>query len=219
MKKRPEWELLTDIDIDPEFGHFTKVARTRALKALMYAGKLDRVDCFLHAWRDSKAVMTESSNRANPMADDYIAYYLVCCYPRGYSNPYEGDKVFAYIAALYHTLQKRNPALVAKYMRHVDQPMKMFQVAYALNNETGGLKYMSEVYYGFRSVFDVMHALLDKYGFYPLVLNVYCETLPDDIADTLRYLYGSKRECYSAKEWYENYDKAKKYLESQTKQQ
>lgn len=215
MKKRPEWELLTDIDLDPEFGHFTKVAKTRALKALMYAGKLDNVGSFLLAWHDSTVAVEHYADHT----DNGIAYHLVCCYPRGVGNPYSGDTVFAYVEALYHTLQKRDPALVAKYMRHVDQPMKMFQVAYALNNETGGLKYMSEVYYGFRSVFDVMHALLDKYGFYPLVLNVYCETLPDDIADTLRYLYGSKRECYSAKEWYENYDEAKKYLESQTKKQ
>ena len=219
MKKRPEWTWLKDVAIDPEFGHFTKVARTRALKALMYAGKLDDVGNFLQAWRESKTAVAQYSSRINPVTDIRIADHLVCCYPRGYHNPYAGEKVFAYVEALYHTLRKRDPALVAKYMRHIDQPMKMFQVAYALNNETGGLKYMSEVYYGFRSVFDVMHALLDKYGFYPLVLNVYCETLPDDIADTLRYLYGSGHSSYSAKEWYENYDEAKKYLESQAKQQ
>ena len=219
MKKRPEWTWLKDVAIDPEFGHFTKVARTRALKALMYAGKLDDVGNFLQAWRESKTAVAQYSSRINPVTDIRIADHLVCCYPRGYHNPYAGEKVFAYVEALYHTLRKRDPALVAKYMRHIDQPMKMFQVAYGINDETGGLKYMSEVYYGFTSVFEVMHALNDKYGYYPLVLNIYCETLPDDIADTLRYLYGSKRECYSAKEWYENYDEAKKYLESQTKKQ
>lgn len=219
MEKRPEWTWLKDVAIDPEFGHFTKVARTRALKALMYAGRLDDVGCFLQAWRESKTAVAQYSSRINPVTDIRIADHLVCCYPRGYHNPYAGEKVFAYVEALYHTLRKRDPALVAKYMRHVDQPMKMFQVAYGLNDEAGGLKYMSEVYYGFTSVFEVMHALSDKYGYYPLVLNIYCETLPDDIADTLRYLYGSGHSSYSAKEWYENYDEAKKYLESQTKKQ
>lgn len=219
MKKRPEWTWLKDVAIDPEFGHFTKVARTRALKALMYAGKLDDVGNFLQAWRESKKAVAQYSSRINPVTDIRIADHLVCCYPRGYHNPYAGEKVFAYVEALYHTLRKRDPALVAKYMRHIDQPMKMFQVAYGINDETGGLKYMSEVYYGFTSVFEVMHALNDKYGYYPLVLNIYCETLPDDIADTLRYLYGSGHSSYSAKEWYENYDEAKKYLESQAKQQ
>lgn len=219
MEKRPEWTWLKDVAIDPEFGHFTKVARTRALKALTYAGRLDDVGCFLQAWRESKTAVAQYSSRINPVTDIRIADHLVCCYPRGYHNPYAGEKVFAYVEALYHTLRKRDPALVAKYMRHVDQPMKMFQVAYGLNDEAGGLKYMSEVYYGFTSVFEVMHALNDKYGYYPLVLNIYCETLPDDIADTLRYLYGSGHSSYSAKEWYENYDEAKKYLESQAKQQ
>lgn len=219
MEKRPEWTWLKDVAIDPEFGHFTKVARTRALKALMYAGRLDDVGCFLQAWRESKTAVAQYSSRINPVTDIRIADHLVCCYPRGYHNPYAGEKVFAYVEALYHTLRKRDPALVAKYMRYIDKPMKMFQVAYGINDETGGLKYMSEVYYGFTSVFEVMHALNDKYGYYPLVLNIYCETLPDDIADTLRYLYGSGHSSYSAKEWYENYDEAKKYLESQTKKQ
>lgn len=219
MEKRLEWEWLKDIAIDPEFGHFTKVARTRALKALMYAGKLDDIGNFLQAWRESKTAVAQYSSRVNPVTDNRIADHLVCCYPHGYHNPYAGDKVFAYVEALCHTLRKREPALVAKYMRHVDKPMKMFQVAFALNSEMGGLEYMSEVYYGFTSVFEVMHALNDKYGYYPLVLNIYCETLPDDIADTLCYLYGFGHGSYSAKEWYENYDEAKKFLESQTKQQ
>lgn len=99
-------------------------------------------------------------------------------------------------------------------MRDVDKPMKMYQVAYMLNNDGGDTKYMSEVYYGFSSVFEVMHALFDKYGYYPLVLNVYSEMLLTDITDTLRFLYGFKHGSYSTKEWYENFDEAKKILEN-----
>lgn len=214
MEKKPEWTLLEEIVIAPEFGRFTKTAKTRALKALMFAGKLDDVGSFLLAWHDSKVAVAQYSCRANPITDNHIAYHLVCCYPRGYSNPYGGDKVFAYVEALFHTIQKRNPALVAKYMRGVDKPMKMYQVTYILDNEGVGTKFTSEVYYGFGSVFEVMHALSDKYGYYPLVLNVYSETLPVDVADTLRFLYGFKQGRYSAKEWYENFDEAKKILEN-----
>ena len=209
MEKKPEWTWLKDIVIDPEFGHFTKVAKTRALKALMYAGKLDDVGSFLLAWHDSKVAVEHYADHT----DNGIAYHLVCCYPRGVGNPYSGDKVFAYVEALFHTIKKRNPALVAKYMRGVDKPMKMFQVAYVVNNDGVGTN-MSEVYYGFNSVFEVMHALFDKYGYYPLVLNVYSEMLPVDITDTLRFLYGFKQGSYSAKEWYENFDEAKKILEN-----
>lgn len=212
MEKKPEWTWLKEIAIDPEFGHFTKVAKTRALKALMYAGKLDDVGSFLLAWHDSKVAVAQYLSRATT-TDNRIAYHLVNCYPRGNSNPYGGEKVFAYVEALFHTIKKRNPELVAKYMRGVDKPMKMYQVAYMLNNDGVGTN-MSEVYYGFNSIFDVMHALSDKYGYYPLVLNVYSETLPVDVADTLRFLYGFKQGRYSAKEWYENFDEAKKILEN-----
>lgn len=213
MEKKPEWTWLKELVIDPEFGHFTKTAKTRALKALMYAGKLDDVGSFLLAWHDSKVAVERYSCRVNPVTDKRIAFHLVYCYPRGSSNPYEGDKVNAYVEALFHTIQKRNPALVAKYMRGVDKPMKMYQVAYVVNNDGVGTN-MSEVYYGFDSVFDVMHALSDKYGYYPLVLNVYSETLPTDVTDTLRFLYGFKQGSYPAKEWYENFDEAKKILEN-----
>ena len=213
MEKKPEWTWLKDIAIDPEFGHFTKTAKTRALKALMYAGKLDDVGSFLLAWHDSKVAVAQYSSRAYPITDRRIAFHLVNCYPRGSSNPYEGDKVYAYVEALFHTIQKRNPALVAKYMRGVDKPMKMYQVAYVVNNDGVGTN-MSEVYYGLDSVFEVVHALFDKYGYYPLVLNVYSETLPTDVTDTLRFLYGFKQVSYPAKEWYENFDEAKKILEN-----
>ena len=210
MKNKPEWTWLKDIVIDPEFGHFTKVAKTRALKALMYAGKLDNVGSFLLAWHDSTVAVKDCADHT----DNGIAYHLVFCYPRGVGNPYAGDTVFAYVEALFHTIKKRYPALVAKYMRDVDKPMKMYQVTYMLNNDEGGAKYMSDVYYGFNSIFDVMHALFDRYGYYPLVLNVYSETLPADITDTLRFLYGFKQGSYSSKEWYENFDEAKKILEN-----
>lgn len=211
MKNKPEWTWLKDIVIDPEFGHFTKTAKTRALKALMYAGKLNDVGSFLLAWHDSKVAVEHYADHT----DNGIAYHLVCCYPRGVGNPYSGDKVFAYVEALFHTIKKRNPALVAKYMRDVDKPMKMYQVAYLLGNDmTGTTMNMSEVFYGFDSVFDVMHALFDKYGYYPLVLNVYSETLPADVTDILRYLYRFKQGSYSSKEWYENFDEAKKILKS-----
>ncbi len=215
MEKKPEWTLLKELVIDPEFGHFTKTAKTRALKALMYAGKLDDVGSFLLAWHDSKVAVAQYSSRAYPITDSRIAYHLVCCYPRGYSNPYAGDKVFAYVEALFRTIKKRNSELVAKYMRDVDKPMKMYQIAYVLRNDmTGTTTNMSEVYYAFNSIFDVMHALFDKYGYYPLVLNVYSETLPTDVTDTLRFLYGFKQGSYPAKEWYENFDEAKKILEN-----
>lgn len=210
MEKKPEWTWLEEIAIDPEFGHFTKVAKTRALKALMYAGKLNDVGSFLLAWHDSTVAVEHYADHT----DNGIAYHLVCCYPRGYSNPYSGDTVFAYVEALFHTIKKRYPILVAKYMRDVDKPMKMYQVAYMLNSDCADTKYQSEVYYGFNSVFEVMHALFDKYGYYPLVLNVYSETLPIGITDTLRFLYGFKQGSYSAKEWYENFDEAKKILEN-----
>ena len=210
MKNKPEWTWLEEIDIDPEFGHFTKVAKTRALKALMYAGKLKNVGSFLLAWHDSKIAVEHCADHT----DNGIAYHLVVCYPRGVGNPYSGDTVFAYVEALFHTIKKRNPSLVAKYMRDVDQPMKIYQVAYVLTNDGVGTQYGSDVFYRFYSVFDVMHALFDKYGYYPLVLNVYSETLPADIADTLRFLYGTKQGSYSAKEWYENFDEAKKILEN-----
>lgn len=209
MEKKLEWTWLKDIAIDPEFGHFTKVAKTRALKALMYAGKLDNIGSFLLAWHDSTVAVEHYADHT----DNGIAYHLVCCYPRGVGNPYSGDKVFTYVEALFHTIKKCYPILVAKYMRGVDKPMKMYQVAYVVNNDGVGTN-MSEVYYGFDSVFDVMHALFDKYGYYPLVLNVYSETLPVDITDTLRFLYGFKQGSYSAKEWYENFDEAKKILEN-----
>lgn len=168
---------------------------------------------FLLAWHDSKVAVGRYSCRVNPVTDKRIAFHLVGCYPRGSSNPYEGDTVFAYVRNPLSHDQKALPELVAKYMRGVDKPMKMYQVAYVVNNDGVGTN-MSEVYYGFDSVFDVMHALFDKYGYYPLVLNVYSETLPVDITDTLRFLYGFKQGSYSAKEWYENFDEAKKILEN-----
>ncbi len=215
MEKKPEWTLLKDIAIDPEFGHFTKTAKTRALKALMFAGKLDDVGSFLLAWHDSMVAVKQYSSRVNPITDFRITFHLVYSYPRGNSNPYGGEKVYAYVEALFHTIKKRYPALVAKYMRDVDKPMKMYQVAYILRNEmTGTTTNMSEVYYAFNSVFAVMRALFDKYGYYPVILNVYSETVPADIADTLRFLYGYEQHCYSPKEWYENFDEAKKILEN-----
>lgn len=210
MKNKPEWTWLEEIDIDSEFGHFTKVAKTRALKALMYAGKLNNVGSFLLAWHDSKVAVKHCADHT----DNGIAYHLVVCYPRGVGNPYSGDTVFAYVEALFHTIKKHYPEIVAKYMRDVDKPMKIYQIAYVLSNDDGGLKYVSDVFCAFNSVFTVMRALYDKYGYYPVVLNVYCETLPVDISDTLRFLYGSKQGSYSAKEWYENFDEAKKILEN-----
>ena len=214
MEKKPEWTRLEEIVIDPEFGHFTKTAKTRALKALMFAGKLDDVGSFLVAWHDSMVAVERYSCRVNPVTDFRITFHLVYSYPRGTSNPYGGEKVYAYVEALFHTIKKRYPELVAKYMRDVDKPMKVYQVAYVLSNDDGSLKYVSDVFYAFYSVFTVMRALFDKYGYYPVVLNVYSETLPADIADTLRFLYGYEQRSYSAKEWYENFDEAKKILEN-----
>lgn len=207
-EKIDKFTWLKDINVN---GNFTKVARTRALKALEYAGKLERVCDLLEAWN-----WEMNHTGIKHPTDEDLACGLVYGYPRGWGNPYSGDKTFAYVTALFRTIKEANPEMVENYLEKEkpNRQMKIYIVSYCVGTEVNVNNFTTEVYVGFDSVWDIMRKLFEKYGTYPLIQNIYTELLPSNISETLHFLYGNGYKNYTTKEWFENYDMAVKYLKS-----
>lgn len=205
-----EYTMLKDITVKG----FTKVARTRALKALEYAGRVRQVYELLEAWRWDK----NHTGIKHPTDKD-IAMSIVYSYPRGWGNPYAGEKTEEYVAALFNTIKEANPELVENYLKE-EKPkvqMKIYIVSYCVGVEVNVNNFATEVYVGYNSIWDIMRKLYEKYNTYPLMLNIYSELLPSDVSEVLHFLYGNGAKNYTTKEWFENYDMALKYLESTKK--